>query len=81
MQLKESAYYQTLENLYRGVNLKTIPLQRKMPVEFVIDNKQQTPVKSYFNSARLLAMYVSDCIYVGDLVTLVLNLVLHPLAY
>lgn len=58
-----------------------IPLQEKMPVEFVIDNEHQTSVKSYFHSARLLAMYASCCIYDGGSVMLVVNLVLHPLAY
>lgn len=57
---------------------------QKMPVEFVIDNEHQTPVKSYFNSAMLLAMYASGCICDGGsvtLFTLVVNLTLHPLAY
>lgn len=36
-----------------------IPLQKKMAVEFVIDNEHQTPVKSYFSSARLCAVVCS----------------------
>lgn len=62
------------------MNLKIIPLQKKMPVEFVIDNEHQTSAKSYFNSARLLALYASGYMCDGGSVTLVVNLVLHPLA-
>lgn len=61
-----------------------IPLQKKMAVEFVIDNEHQTPVKSYFSSARLCAVCAAGCFYQGGSVTgvaLVVNLVLHPLAY
>lgn len=57
-----------------------IPLQKKMPVEFVIDNEHQTPVKSYFSRAGLLAMYSSGSSYDGGSVTLVVNLVLYPVA-
>lgn len=46
-----------------------IPLQKKMAVEFVIDNEHQTPVKSYFSSARLCAVCAAGCLYQGGSVT------------
>lgn len=46
-----------------------IPLQKKMAVEFVIDNEHQTPVKSYFSSARLCAACAAGCLYQGGSVT------------
>lgn len=55
-----------------------------MAVEIVIDNEHQTPVKSYFSSVRLDAVCAADCIYQGGSgtgVALVVNLVLHSLAY